>query len=510
MKFVVKGKYIILNTTDKHNCIVNDGALLVSEGKITEVDNYRKLKIKYPNIKVLGNGNQLLLPGLIDAHSHGGGLSFFQKGIPYDFLENNLIDWADAFDIDPELDAMLSAVRHLRNGCTTVHCNYSGGLNGLDNEEKMIKGFREVGIRLAFSLSGRDINRLALNDVEFIKNLPSKLQSFAKKIVYFDRETFIEDYFGRFELLHDKYTNDDVRILFGPSWAAGSTDSFLQKVKKQADELNKLQIHMHTLQTPIQKAYAFKKWGKSQIAHLEDIGLLDENLTLGHAVFLTESDINLLAKNQVSTTHHPNCNLVMRNGISPVYFLLKSGINVALGIDDKGFNDDDDPFTELRLIHRLHRVSNFDLTNIPALDGFDVLKMGTINAARVCGFGGEIGSLKPGMKADMILIDLERIMNDPYMSPQVNIIDILINRANGRDVNTVIVNGEIIIEDKKFCTIDIDYLFKEIRKQASKRYNDKRNRDAEMLKKIKPYYQNWYSDWVKNDFYPFYSINSRK
>ena len=114
------------------------------------------------------------------------------------------------------------------------------------------------------------------------------------------------------------------------------------------------------------------------------------------------------------------------------------------------------------------------------------------------------------MKADMVLVDLERIMNDPYIAPSMNIVDVLINRANGTDVNTVIVNGEIIIDNKKFCTLDIDYLFKEIRKQASQRYSDEPNKNAVMLKKIKPYYQKWYSDWVKKDFNPFYSINSRK
>jgi 5-methylthioadenosine/S-adenosylhomocysteine deaminase len=511
MDILVRGKYVITDAGDGEEGIITDGAALLSGGKVVEVGGYEALKKKYPQATLKGDGEQLLMPGLIDGHSHGWGLTLTQRGISLDFLENGLIDWAFMLGLDPEIESMMSAVRHLRNGCTTRHHNNWGEEpNLLANAEKIIKGSREVGIRIAYSPGGRDINRLALDDTEFFETLPADLQEFARPMVYYDKEAFADAYLDLFEDLYSRYNNDDMRIIFGPSWAMGATDEFMQRVKTRADELGKVQIHMHTLQTPIQKAFGIKKYGKSLLAHLDDIGLVDENLTLGHAVYLTESDIELLASRGASITHHPSCNFAVRNGISPVYFLHKAGVNVALGIDDKGINDDEDAIMELRMIHRLHRVSGFDLTATPALNAFDVLKMGTTNAARVCGFQGELGALKPGMKADVILVDLQEIMEDPWISPDLNIAEIFIHRAKGLHVNTAIVGGEVVMEDRQFLTVDVDQLYNEVRKQASKGISPEQRQFAEALQKIKPYYHKWYEGWEKMAYEPFYVMNSRK
>jgi cytosine/adenosine deaminase-related metal-dependent hydrolase len=329
-------------------------------------------------------------------------------------------------------------------------------------------------------------------------------------MVFYDKEAVVEEYFDLFEHLYSHYNNEDTRIIFGPSWAQGSTVEFHQRVKARADELGKVQIHIHTLQSPHQKAYGLKKYGKSLVAYLDDLGLVDENLTLGHAVYVSESDIELLASKRASTTNHPSCNFAVRNGISPVYYLHKAGVNVSLGIDDKGINDDEDAIMELRMMYYLHRVSGFDLANTPALDAFDILKMGTTNAARVCGFEGETGALKPGMKADAILVDLEEIMDDPFMSPALNIAEIFIHRAKGIHVNTVIVGGRVVMEDRKFLTLDVDQLYKEVREQAKKGISPEQRKFAENLQKIKPYYHKWYEGWEKYDFEPYYVMNSRK
>ena len=510
MDILVRGKYVITDASDGENGILTDGAALLSGDTILEVGEYAALKKKYPQAGVKGNGEQLLMPGLIDGHSHSLGLTITQRGIALDFLENSLIDWAFMLGLDPEIESMLSAVRHVRNGCTTRHHNYWGEEPNLfSNAEKIIKGSQEVGMRLAYSPGGRDMNRLALDEAGFFPTLPPDLQEFVRPMVQYDKKAFAASYFELFEQLHNSYNSDEVRIIFGPSWAMGCTDEFIQEVKRRADELGKLQIHMHTLQTPVQKAFGLKKYGKSLLAHLDDIGVVDTNLTLGHAVYLTESDIELMAAKGASITHHPSCNLAVRNGIAPVYSMYKAGVNVSLGIDDKGINDDEDAIMELRLIHRLHRVSGFDLTNTPALDAFDVLKMGTTNAARVCGFEGELGAIKPGMKADIILVDLQEILHDPWTSPDQNIVEIFIHRAKGVHVNTVIIGGKVVMEERNFLTIDVKQLYDEVRKQASKGISPEQRKFAESLQRIKPYYHKWYEGWEKMDYKPFYVMNSQ-
>ena len=506
MDLLVRGKYVITDPDVGEESILRDGAVYLSRGEIVEVGDYTSLKARYPEAEVKGDGRQLLMPGLIDGHSHGWGLTLTQLGIKMDFLENGLIDWAFMIGLDPGLAAMMSALRHLRNGCTTLHHNNWGEEpNLLENADRIIKGYKEVGIRTAYSPGGRNINRLALDDTKFFETLPPDLQKFARPMVFYDKKAFVDAYMDLFEELYKRYNDDETRIIFGPSWAQGCTDDFLQRVKARADELGKLQIHLHTLQTPIQKAFGLRKYGKSLVGHLDDLGLIDRNLTLGHAVFVNESDIELLASKGSSITHHASCNLAVRNGISPVYFLLKAGVNVAMGIDDKAINDDEDAVMELRLIHRLHRVSGFELEGTPALDASDVLRIGTTNAARVCGFEGETGALRPGMKGDVILLDLRRIEEDPWISPDTSIVEAFINRAKGFDVNTVIVGGNVLMEDRRFLTIDVDEIYREVRKQASRGIPPEQRQFAENLQKIKPYYLAWYRGWEKMDprgFYP--------
>jgi len=505
---LLRGKYVLTDPEAGEAGILQEAGVYCSGARIEEVGDFKRLREKYPDAVIKGNGRQLLMPGFLDGHSHGWGLSAIQRGTPYDFLENSLIDWAGMLDLDPELKAMMSAVRHVRSGCTTMHHN-NWGFNEVERAEKTIEAYGKVGIRVAYSPGGRNENILACDDTEFFATLPPDLQELCRPMVYYDKQAVVDAYFQVFDTLHARYHTERSRIIHGPSWAHGCTADFLQRVKESADQRGKLPIHIHTLQTPHQKAYGLKKYGKSLVDRLGDLGLLDDNLVLGHAVYVTEADIERLASAGASVTHHPSCNLAVRNGIAPVCPMLKAGVNVALGIDDKGINDDEDVIMELRLIHRLHRMSGFDLAGPPALDAFDVLRIGTVNAARVCGFGGEVGALKPGMKADAILVDLEEIMEDPCMSPDLNMAEIFIHRAKGAHVNTAVVHGRVIMEDRRFLTVDVDRLYEEVRKQASKGISPEQKQFAEKLQKIKPCYHRWYAGWEAQDFRPFYVMNSR-
>jgi cytosine/adenosine deaminase-related metal-dependent hydrolase len=466
------------------------------------------------------------MPGLVDGHTHGSGLSSIQCGKLFDYLENLLLDWAYIPPVDPALRVALSAAKHVRNGCTTMHLNYWGEEpNLLENAIGCVEGAQRVGIRLAYSPGGRNVNRLALDEIEFLRTLPEELQRAVSPLIDYDKGAFVEHYLALFDELHGRFDGPDTRILLGPSWVQGCTDNFLLAVKERADRLGKTPIHLHTLQTPVQKAYGLKKYGKSLLAHLDDLGLVGENLVLGHAVFVNEGDIALLAEKRASVTHHPSCNLAVRNGIAPVYALVEAGVNVALGIDDKALNDDEDAIQELRLIHRLHRVPGFDLARTPALDARTVLAMGTVNAARVCGFEGEIGELKPGMKADMILVDLAEALGDfaepesthgtptraapVFQAQDLDIAELFIHRAKGSHVNTVIIGGRVIMEDRKFLTLDPASLAREAREQASRPIGAEQKSFADLLQKVKPYCHAWYRGWEDLGLEPFYPMNSR-
>ncbi|MBI3516748.1 MAG: amidohydrolase family protein [Proteobacteria bacterium] len=507
---IVRGRYVLTDARRGPAGILDDGAIRVAGGTVAEVGAFAELSARHPAVPVKGNGKQLLMPGLIDAHCHGRGLSPIQKGVRHDYLENALFDWAVMPVLPPELTAGLCAVRRLRSGCTTVHHN------GFDSDspdaaaiaEREIGGYLDSGIRLAFSPGIRNANKLALDEAGFVESLPTDLRTWARSRAIGDGDAMAERYFTVFDRLHQRFDGAETRILLSPSWAHGATDNFLRRTKALADRLG-AQIHIHLLQTPIQKAYGLRAHGKPTLAWLDDLGLVDRNVTFGHAIHVTEADIALLAQRGASVTTHPSCNLNMRNGLAPVWHMVQAGVNVAMGMDDKTINDDEDGIMELRMIHKLHRTPDFDLAK-PALDAYAVLAMGTVNAARVCGFDGVLGSLAPGMKADAILVDLESVLEDPWLDPDFDIVEAFLHRARGADVNTVVVGGRLVIDDRQWRTIDVPALYAEVRKVAAKGISAAQRQNAEMLQRLKRHAHAWYAGWSEPMLTrPYYAWNSR-
>lgn len=163
MGMLIRGRYVITDPDARENGLITNGAVYCSEAKVVETGDWTMLREKYPSATVTGNGNHLLMPGLIDGHSHGWGLSWVQRGLTYDYLETSLIDWADLIDVGATLNASMSAIRHIRSSCTTIHHNQWGeGPDLLTPPESTIAGYNQVGTRFAFSLgrSEREYPRL--------------------------------------------------------------------------------------------------------------------------------------------------------------------------------------------------------------------------------------------------------------------------------------------------------------------------------------------------------------
>jgi 5-methylthioadenosine/S-adenosylhomocysteine deaminase len=507
MELLVRGKYVL--TSAAESSVLTDAAIRVAGDTVAEIGSWATLHQAHPGARVVGNGKQLLLPGLIDAHSHGRAISPIQKGVLNDYPENNLLDWAIMPGFDPELTAALGVVRHLRSGCTTIH--HMGfdteGPRALDLCERAIRTYLDGGIRLAFSPGVRNVDKLVLDSHAFLATLPPDLRAFAEPLVNLDSAAMERDYFDLFDHLYRKFNSDDTRILLSPSWAQAVTESFLARTRDVSDRLGKVPIHMHCLQTPIQKAFSLRRYGKTAVAWLDERGLIDEHVALGHAIWVTDRDIDILAARRASVTSHPSCNLGMRNGLAPVYEMSRRGVNVAMGLDDKTINDDEDAVMELRMLHKMHRVPSYELAT-PPLSAREVLGMGTLNGARALGFAGRLGSLTPGLKADAILVDLDRVLDDPWLTGELDIVEAFLHRAMGADVATAVVGGRVIMEDRAFLTVDVPALYREIR-GAAKAIGDEQRRRAEMLQRMRPYYQRWYDEWLGGDTEPFYVLNSR-
>jgi cytosine/adenosine deaminase-related metal-dependent hydrolase len=402
---VLRGRHMLTDPRRKASGLIKDGAVAIAGGVVTDTGTFADIRARHPDARVLGDGTQLLLPGLVDAHGHGRGLTPIQKGTGTDFLENALFDWAYGASLPPELTAGLTAWRHLRSGCTTMHHNGfdDDGLAGAKRARTAIRTYLDSGIRLAFSPGLRDESKLVMGGESFLDTLPADLAALARPFVAFDRDALMDDYFALFEELHAAYHGAETRVLLAPCWAHGASEDFLRRVRDASDSHGGALVHMHLLQTPVQKAWGLRRNGKPTVQWLDELGLMDRRMAFGHAIWVTRDDIDLMGARQVSVTTHPSCNFHMRNGITPVMPMRAAGVNVAMGMDDKTINDDEDAVMELRMLHKMHRVDTFDLRS-PSMDAYEALETATLNAARASGFENEVGALLPGWKGDAILV----------------------------------------------------------------------------------------------------------
>src|SRR4051812_24099532 len=506
---ILRGRYLLTDPRKKEKGVLKNGAIAIKGDRIAAVGAFEELQRANPGAKVLGNGRQLLMPGLVDAHSHGRGMSPIQKGVKNDFLENALFDWAYMHMLPPELCAGMTAYHHIRSGSTLLHHNGfdDDGALGKTRAHVAIKVYLDSGIRLAFSPGVRDESKLALDEFGFFKTLPADLQEFARPRVEYDKAQLEADYFALFAELHGKYNNNETRILLSPSWAHGLTERFARRIVDTA--AGKTQIHMHTLQSPVQKEWGLRRHGRPTFDWLDSLGLVAKNVTYGHAIHVTQADIDLMGRRGASVTNHPSCNFIMRNGITPVMQMRKAGVNVAMGLDDKTINDDEDAVMELRMMHKVHRLSTYDLSE-PPMDAYEAFEIATLNGARVCGFEGETGALLPDMKADAVLVDLERVENEPWLDPRSDIIEAFVQRAMGGDVDTVVIGGRIALHEKKLTLLDVPALFAAVREFCARGLSEEERQRAVMLSKIKPYVQSWYRGWHDGMVdEPFYRVNSR-
>jgi len=508
---IMRGAYAVTDPRLGQAGVIPGGAVAITSGSVVETGPFVAIAPKYQNARVIGDSTQLLLPGLVDAHSHGRGLSPIQKGVHNDFLENALFDWAYMPILPPELTASLCALRHLRSGCTLLHHNGfdDDGPEGARRAHAAIKTYLSTGIRLAFSPGVRDESKLAMGDEEFTDTLSVDLKEAARPFVYFDKEVLADEYFRLFDELYDTYNGADTRILLAPCWAHGASEAFLRRVRAKSEARGGVTIHMHLLQSPVQKAYGLRRHGKPTVFWLDDLGLVESNVAYGHAIHVTQPEIELMGRRRVSVTSHPSCNFHMRNGITPVMPLRAAGVNVAMGLDDKTINDDEDAVMELRMMHKVHRLHSFELTT-PPLSAYEALEIATVNGAQAAGFGGEVGALLPGMKGDAILVDLDRVTRDPWIDPQFDITEAFVERAMGVDVATVVVGGRVVVEDHRPLTIDVDGLYREVRAFCARGLTPEQRARADLLARIKPYVQAWYGTWHETMLdRPFYRVNSR-
>ena len=237
-----------------------------------------------------------------------------------------------------------------------------------------------------------------------------------------------------------------VSMWMGPHAIYTLSGEHLQRSISLSKELG-VGSHVHLAETQTEQDNAMAQYGMSPTEYFEKEGLFTTKTLAAHCVVMSDHDIEILAKNGVSVAHNPQSNMKLASGIAPVKKMLDAGVNVSIGTDGASSNNDLDMWDEMRTASLLQKVSTLDPCAIPA---YTALQMATVNGAKAIGREGELGVLASGAFADILLVDMEKA----HLYPHTNLVSELVYSAHASDVDTVIVNGNIVVENRKCLTMN--------------------------------------------------------
>ncbi len=379
-------------------------------------------------IETIDARGALLLPGLVNTHSHLPMTLFrgLADDLPLDVWLNSHIFPAEARFINPETvhyGTLLGCMEMLLSGTTTC-------CDGYFLEDHVAGAVFESGIRAVLGQGVIDFPAPGVPD-------PSKNISVAM--------TFI-----------DKWKDKTDRIT--PSLFCHSPYTCsLETLKKAsiAALTKKVLFQIHVAETKAETNQCLEINGLSPIQYLDSHGLLTENTLLAHCVWVDTADIEIMARRRAGVTHNPQSNMKLASGIAPVTSFLNCGINTGLGTDGCASNNDLDMFQEMGSAARLHKVHDLDPV---AMDARTVLEMATIGGARAIGLDHEIGSIEPGKQADLIVIDL----SSPHLTPMYNPVSHLVYAVKGSDVRDVFVAGEPLVRHHNLIKLDAEKIMQHV------------------------------------------------
>ena len=507
---LIRGKHILSPDGAGGVAAHYDAAIYQEDGVIRDIGPYQELRGKYAAEEELGGLDCAIIPGLVNSHHHGRGVTTLQMGTCDDCLEVWILAGWGRRPYDHYLMTLYTALNMLESGTTTVMYNHpqTAAATLKEDADAVLRGFLDAGMRVAFSSYLRNQNRVVYaGDDDFLGGLPSDLADDVRRYLSAAHMSD-DDYFAFCDQMHREYhahPSDKVRVLFSPANVQWNSDEFLLRCKEQAAS-HQTGIHMHLVESPYQKDYGIRTWGKTPVEHLLDLEFLGPEVSFAHAVWLTERDIELLADAGATVCHNASSNLRLKNGIAPVNSMLSRGVNVAMGTDSTAINDDDDLLQEMRLVSKLHRQP---VIGEPAITVDQVLAMATSNAAAPTGFGSEIGILAPGRRADMALIRLDAL-EDPYLDPDVPPTETVLGRAKTRDVAAVIVDGEVLLRDGAHTRANKADVARELREQLAHPLEPETLVTRRMAGRLSPYVEQFYRSRPPAMGTPHYVYNGRE
>ncbi|MDB9344582.1 amidohydrolase [Nodularia spumigena CS-586/05] len=432
VQLIVNSDFVV--TMNEAQPVIKNSAVAIRDGKIVAIDTQDKIKASYKAKRTLPGKGMVLMPGLVNGHSHSAMVLF--RGMADDLA---LQDWLENYIFPAEkkfvdknfvrVGEQLACWEMIRGGTTTFVDMYF-------EPDIAAKVVNECGLRAVIAPSSIDFPSPGFRGWD---------DAFAASV------NFLKRWKGKNERItpalapHAPYTV--------------SPEHLKQAIQVARDYDVPLTIHLAETQTEVKDIQ--QRYNATPVQHLENLGFLDSRVFAAHVVWPNQSEIALMAKRGVGVIHNPDSNLKLASGFAPIPALLKAGVKVGLGTDGAASNNVLDMWRAIRLTALVHKGTTLDPTSVPAKT---VLRMATLGGAEALGLADKIGAIKVGLQADLIQVNLQ----EPHLIPLYDVISHLVYAADSKDVDTVIVNGQVLMHKREMFTVDINKIRNDVVSIAEK------------------------------------------
>ncbi len=413
---IVGGTVVTMDATRR---VIEDGAVAIKDGKVAMVGPRQIVTYHLTAKRTLDAAGKAVIPGLINTHTHAA-MSLF-RGISDDL---DLQDWLNKFIFPAEAknvteDFVRAGTRlglaEMIRGGTTTFCDMYYFEDAVADETK------KAGVR---GVLGETIIDFPVADNKTNAEMMAYSEKFLKK-----------------------WAGDPLIVpAMAPHAPYTVSTEHLKAIRALSDKLNATVV-THIAETKKERDDIRDKYGKTPVEYLDSIGFLSNRVIAAHSIWLTPAEIDIFKARGVGVAHNPQSNMKLASGVAPIPAMLAKDIAVGLGTDGAASNNDLDMWEEMDTAAKLHKLTSNDPKTLPAEQAFE---MATIRGARALHLDSITGSIEPGKRADIAIVDLDSLNQVPYF----NIYSALVYSTKASDVRTVVINGRVVMLDRRLLTLD--------------------------------------------------------
>jgi len=491
--------------------LVPDGALIIEDEYVARVGPRAELENEGHFDKVIGSGRHFVMPGFVNCHNHselalGPGLYQFIYERAHVYVGSALGPIAEQDLYNAILWGLVTAIKGGQTGTVDM---YYGRPSLTDfGCPVALQAYADAGMRTMFGLVCRDQNTIVHEEDEaFLRRLPVDLADEVRRSpmglawpldrIFGTYGTLLKDWHGR---------DGRIQIAAAPDWTPACSDELYLRCHRFAREHDTGML-THAVETRSEAMFSMERYGKPAVRRLADLGVLDAHAVLEHFVWITDDEIDMFADSGAVASCNAGSNLRLSSGICRLRDIMAAGGRMAFGTDGISFSDREDFFQELRLACYLQRIPRkFEEARLPSED---VIRAAAQNGARAIGREDRLGSLEPGRLADLLVVKKDRIFYPPGRYDGEPFLDVILDRAESSDIDSVMVNGRVLMDGGRVTVVDEDAVRANFAESVERIYapSEEQRRWAGLGRAVEPVVLDFYRRWYERPVTPAYVYN---